>query len=346
MRTIDFDYYLPKELIAQEPVENRESCRLLVLDRATGAIAHRVFSDLTTLLKAGDLLVLNDTRVLPARLRCRRPGGGKVELLFIEPVDALSWKTLAKPGRRLRPGDTVAVESEGIAQELTIAGIGDNGERVVRLGSGSFTTLEDLIERCGEMPLPPYIRRSVHSGDGDAYQTVYARNTGAVAAPTAGLHFSKKMLEEVRARGIRCAYLTLHVGPGTFLPVKVDDPAEHPMHEEAYLLPAETAEAVVKTRKEGGRVIAVGTTVVRVLEHCAAADGVLRAAAGRTRLKILPPYAFRTVDGLITNFHLPQSTLLMLVSAFAGRELVLSAYAAAIADRYRFFSYGDAMFIH
>jgi S-adenosylmethionine:tRNA ribosyltransferase-isomerase len=345
MRTIDFDYCLPKELIAQEPVGDRESCRLLVLDRATGAIAHRVFSDLTTLLKAGDLLVLNDTRVLPARLHCRSPGGGKVELLFIEPIDALSWKALAKPGRRLRPGAVVTVGGDGLAQELTITGIGESGERIVRLGSGSFKTIAELIERCGEMPLPPYIRRSVRGSDGDAYQTVYSRNSGAVAAPTAGLHFSEKMLEDLKERGIRCAFLTLHVGPGTFLPVKVDDPAEHPMHEEAYLLPAETAEAVVKTRKEGGRVIAVGTTVVRVLEHCAAADGDLRESSGRTRLKILPPYAFRTVDGLITNFHLPQSTLLMLVSAFAGREQVLSAYGAAIGARYRFFSYGDAMFI-
>jgi S-adenosylmethionine:tRNA ribosyltransferase-isomerase len=346
MRTEDFDYFLPKELIAQEPPGERDSCRLLVMDRATGALEHRIFSDLAALLRPGDLLVLNDTRVVPARLRCRRPSGGRVELLFVEPVDSLSWKVFAKPGRRLLPGATLLVEKHETLEELLVTGVASTGERVVRLAPSSrFGTIAELIEACGEIPLPPYIRRTVRTEDAEAYQTVYARNKGAVAAPTAGLHFSRSMLDALGEQGVGRAFLTLHVGPGTFLPVKVADPADHPMHAEEYLLPSETADAVVRTKREGGRVIAVGTTVVRALEHCAATCGGVRASSGRTRLKILPPYAFGVVDGLITNFHLPQSTLIMLVAAFAGREAVLNAYAGAVADRYRFFSYGDAMFI-
>jgi S-adenosylmethionine:tRNA ribosyltransferase-isomerase len=346
MRTEDFDYFLPEELIAQNPLRDRDSCRLLVMGRATGACEHHTFSDLAVLLRSGDLLVLNDTRVLPARVFCRRPSGGRVELLFIEAIDTLTWKALAKPGRRLLPGSTVIVAKDRLVGKLRITDSGEMGERVVRLSEGSgFGSLAELIERCGDMPLPPYIRRPAMSDDREGYQTVYARHCGAVAAPTAGLHFTDRLLTALRERGVRCAFLTLHVGPGTFLPVKVADPAQHRMSEEEYMLPSETAEAVVRTKQEGGRVIAVGTTVVRVLEHCAAVEGEFRASTGRTSLKILPPYAFRTVDGLITNFHLPQSTLIMLVSAFAGRESILAAYAAAVAARYRFFSYGDAMFI-
>ncbi len=346
MQTRDFDYSLPQEFIAQEPLKDRDACRLLVMDRATGACGHAIFSDLATLLQPGDLLVLNDTRVLPARLLCRKPGGGKVELLFIKVIDPLTWKALAKPGRQLLPGQTVTVEKDLFVETLCIIGTGELGERIVRLPFGSrFGSLGELIERCGNMPLPPYIRRPAGSDDREAYQTVYAHHRGAVAAPTAGLHFTDHLLDALRERGVGCAFLTLHVGPGTFLPVKVADPVEHRMHEEEYILPPETVEAVMRTKKEGGRVIAVGTTVVRVLEHCAVADGELCASSGRTRLKILPPYEFRITDGIITNFHLPQSTLIMLVSAFAGREPILAAYAAAVAAQYRFFSYGDAMFI-
>jgi S-adenosylmethionine:tRNA ribosyltransferase-isomerase len=346
MRTEDFYFLLPQELIAQNPLKDRDACRLMVIDRATGAFEHHAFSDLVTLLRPNDLLVLNDTRVLPARVFCRRPGGGKAELLFIEAIDALTWKALVKPGRRLLPGSTVIVEKDLLVGELRVTGSGEMGERVIRLSAGSgFGSLAELIERCGDMPLPPYVRRQAGSDDSEAYQTVYARHRGAIAAPTAGLHFTDRLLAALRERGVRCAFLTLHVGPGTFLPVKVSDPAQHRMHEEEYMLPSDTVEAVVRTKKEGGSVIAVGTTVVRALEHCAAVEGELRASRGRTRLKILPPYAFKTIDGLVTNFHLPQSTLIMLVAAFASRESILAAYAAAVAARYRFFSYGDAMFI-
>jgi S-adenosylmethionine:tRNA ribosyltransferase-isomerase len=347
MRTQDFDYPLPPELIAQEPLKDRDSCRLLELDRTTGAVSHHVFSDLATLLRPGDLLVLNDTKVLPARVFGRRPSGGRVELLFTEPLDNKTWKALAKPGKRLMPGGGVVVGPAGLNEELEIVAAGEAGERTVRLSAASsFGSLAELIERYGVMPIPPYIRRPAKPEDNENYQTVYARASGAVAAPTAGLHVTDRLLGKLRERGVACAFLTLHVGLGTFQPVKVDDPAAHPMHEEEYVLPPETALAVIGTKQAGGRVIAVGTTVVRVLEHCGATDAGLTASSGRTSLKILPPYPFRIVDGIITNFHLPQSTLFMLVAAFAGRERVLAAYAEAVAARYRFFSYGDAMFIH
>ena len=346
MLTSDFDYHLPAPLIAQHPLRPRDACRLLVLDRKTGAIGHRMFSDIVELIRPGDLLVFNDTRVLPARLFCRKASGGHVELLFTGPVDPRTWKALAKPGRRLKAGSILSVNGDRDSGTLRIEEVTPDGERVVRLPEGGrYRSIAELIERHGHVPLPPYIRRPDGGRDREDYQTVYARKPGAVAAPTAGLHFTVELLAALRKRGVDGAFLTLHVGTGTFLPVKVSDPREHLMHEEEYELPREAAEAVTRTRQAGGRVIAVGTTVVRVLEHCAPSPGTIHASCGRTGLKILPPHAFRIVDGLITNFHLPRSTLLMLVSAFASRGHVLAAYAEAVRKRYRFYSYGDAMFI-
>ncbi len=346
MRTEDFDYHLPKNLIAQEPVRQRDACRLLVLDRHTGAVAHKIFADLVDMVRPDDLLVLNDTRVLPARLFCRKASGGKVELLFTGQIGLNTWKALAKPAARLKEGSTLFIESDPDAGTLVIDRVAPDGERIVRLAEGArYISIAEIIERHGCMPLPPYIKRPAHENDREDYQTVYARKPGAVAAPTAGLHFTPELLALLRKRGVESAFLTLHVNIGTFLPVKVSDPGDHVMHEEEYELSREAAEAVTRTRRAGGRVIAVGTTAVRVLEHCASAPGTLHASHGRTALKILPPYEFKVVDGLITNFHLPESTLLMLVSAFASREHVLNAYAEAIREKYRFFSYGDAMFI-
>jgi S-adenosylmethionine:tRNA ribosyltransferase-isomerase len=345
MLTSDFDYHLPEGLIAQHPLRQRDGCRLLVLDRSTGAISHKTFADVACLARPGDLFVLNDTRVLPARLFCRKTSGGNFELLFTGRIDEVTWKALAKPGRRLKPGSTVFVRGDPDAATLVIEGVTANGERTVWLAGGRFPTIEEVIKECGHVPLPPYIKRPDSAADREDYQTVYAREPGAIAAPTAGLHFTPMLLAALQEHGARPAFLTLHVGAGTFLPVKTDDPREHPMHEEEFELPHETAAAIMRTKRAGGRVIAVGTTVVRVLEHCALAPGGLQGFCGRTSLKILPPYEFRIVDGLITNFHLPRSTLLMLVSAFASRERVLAAYAEAVQEKYRFFSYGDAMFI-
>ena len=346
MRTEDFDFALPKNLIAQVPLKKRDACRLLVLDRRTGATKDRIFSDLADLLRPGDLLVFNDTRVLPARLLCRKPSGGKVEILFLEPINRHTWKALAKPGRRVQPEAILLVGEGPDPVRMRVERVEEGGERIIRLErDGDNRSLAEIIERFGAVPLPPYIRRAATAEDREFYQTVYARDAGAVAAPTAGLHFTPGLLDDLHRRGVESVFLTLHVGMGTFLPVKVSDPREHPMHEEAYTLPAKSAEAVMRTKRTGGRVIAVGTTVVRVLEHCASGAGELAGSSGRTSLKILPSYTFKIVDGLITNFHLPRSTLLMLVAAFAGRENILKAYAAAVAQRYRFFSYGDAMFI-
>jgi S-adenosylmethionine:tRNA ribosyltransferase-isomerase len=346
MNTEDFDYPLPDELIAQYPAAQRDACRLLVLDRVSGAVTHRRFFDLTELLRPGDLLVFNNTRVIPARLFCRRPGGGKVELLFTEKIDDRTWKALVRPARRLPPGASVSVATGSGSAVFVIESIEPGGERLVSLASqGGPASIEDLLETAGSTPLPPYVRRSAVPEDREAYQTVYARVPGAVAAPTAGLHFTPEMLDTLNKRGVVIAEVTLHVGIGTFLPVKVADPADHVMHEERYELTPETAGKIARVKKSGGRVVAVGTTTVRVLEHCAAEHGVPLAGRGRTGLKILPPYEFKVVDALITNFHLPKSTLLMLVSAFASREHILAAYAEAVRKGYRFFSYGDAMAI-
>jgi len=348
MQTSDFTYDLPPELIAQSPAPTRDGSRLLHLDRAAGSIAHLGFRDLPSLLRPGDRLVFNDTRVVPARLWCRKETGGRVELLFTRKRDERTWEAAAKPRRRLQPGTVLRVEAHP-ATHLRIVEVPEMGGGVVvemadRSGSES---IESVMAVFGEIPLPHYIQRSSEQAvDRERYQTVYAREPGAIAAPTAGLHFTDAAIAELRAKGVAASYVTLHVGMGTFRPVQVDDPRDHDMHEEFFHLSAKTVEEISSTRQRGGRIIAVGTTAVRVLEHCASqGGGTLAPLTGSTRLLILPGYVFAVVDCLITNFHLPRSTLLMLVSAFAGREFVLRAYREAVEQRYRFFSYGDAMFI-
>ena len=333
LRTSDFDYHLPPEAIAQHPGERGES-RLLVLGRTTG---ERRFAELPDLLDPGDLLVVNDTRVIPARLRARRPTGGRVEILLVEREESASWWCLLRPGRRLPPGAPLAVE-------------GGPSARVEQRADGRFRLtfeqpIEPLLKEIGETPLPPYIDRPVEPRDRERYQTVYAARPGAVAAPTAGLHFTPALLAALERRGIRQASLTLHVGPGTFRPVKAENPEEHVLDSERFEIPEATAEAVAATRRNGRRVVAVGTTVVRSLEAAATSDGLVAAGAGRTGLYIRPGYGFRVVDRLITNFHLPRSTLLMLVCAFAGRNRVLDAYRQAVGSGFRFYSYGDAMLV-
>ena len=333
LRTSDFDYHLPPEAIAQHPGERGES-RLLVLGRTTG---ERRFAELPDLLDPGDLLVVNDTRVIPARLRARRPTGGRVEILLVEREESASWWCLLRPGRRLPPGAPLAVE-------------GGPSARVEERADGRFRLtfeqpIEPLLKEIGETPLPPYIDRPVEPRDRERYQTVYAARPGAVAAPTAGLHFTPALLAALERRGIRQASLTLHVGPGTFRPVKAENPEEHVLDSERFEIPEATAEAVAATRRNGRRVVAVGTTVVRSLETAATPDGLVTTGAGRTGLYIRPGYGFRVVDRLITNFHLPRSTLLMLVCAFAGRNRVLDAYRQAVGSGFRFYSYGDAMLV-
>lgn len=332
MLTRDFDYELPEESIAQEPAPRGES-RLLVLDRED---RHHRVKDLPRLLRAGDLLVLNDTRVIPARLFGHRIGSeGRMEVLLIEKTGERDWDALVRPGRRARPGTGIAFE--GLSAEVV-----DKREDRYRLRFSE--PVEPHLDRLGHVPLPPYIRRPDQASDRERYQTVFARNPGAVAAPTAGLHFSGELLEEIAAAGIGIARVTLHVGIGTFKPVAAERLEDHRMDSERYEVGEETAEAIRRARAEGRRVVAVGTTVVRTLES-AARDGEIRAGSGATELFITPGYIFRAVDVLLTNFHLPRSTLLMLVSAFAGRERVLAAYEEAIREGYRFYSYGDAMLV-
>ncbi|MEE4302409.1 MAG: tRNA preQ1(34) S-adenosylmethionine ribosyltransferase-isomerase QueA [Pseudomonadales bacterium] len=347
MRRQDFHFELPEELIAQAPLPERSSSRLLVLDGTDGAIEHHRFAALPTLLEAGDLLVFNDTRVIPARLHGRKDSGGRVEVL-VERIESdrlvlaqVRASKSPKPETRLILGTDhgEGFEAEMIARE----------DDLFRLRFPAGETVTALLDRFGHVPLPPYIERADTAEDAERYQTVYAREGGSVAAPTAGLHFDAALLEACAQHGIERAFVTLHVGAGTFQPVRVDDLAAHRMHSERYTVPPETAAAIAACRARGGRVIAVGTTVVRTLE-AAARDRALEAGApvaggGETDIFILPPYRFRVIDGLITNFHLPESTLLMLVSALAGREQVLAAYETAVAERYRFFSYGDAMLI-
>lgn len=337
MRTDDFDYALPEELIAQAPLEPRDASRLLVLDRAGGAVAHRRFADLPELLRAGDLLVVNRSRVLPARVAGRLAGGGRAELLLLRRLDPGHWQVLARPARRLRLDTRVALSE---ALTARVAALAEAGLREVRLeGGGPPEALDAGLLALGSAPLPPYIRG--WRGDPERYQTVYAREAGSAAAPTAGLHFTEALLERLRARGILAAEVVLHVGLDTFRPVAESDPARHPMHHEWYAVPPETAAAVRRTRDRGGRVVAVGTTSVRTLEAWALGGQ----PEGWTNLFIRPGFRFQAVDALVTNFHLPRSTLLMLVSAFARRESVLAAYATAVRERYRFFSFGDAMLI-
>ena len=341
MKTHDFYYELPQELIAQTPLEHRDSSRLLCLDRVSGNREHRVFHDLPEMLRPGDCLVLNDSRVLPARLIGHRiPGGGVCEILLLTQKEDDLWECLVRPGKKLRPGARVSF-GDG---ELTavIEKEVEDGNRLVRFSyEGIFM---EVLERLGEMPLPPYIKEKLT--DRERYQTVYSHEPGSAAAPTAGLHFTEELLSQIRDKGVKTCFVTLHVGLGTFRPVKEEDILDHEMHSEFCIIPEETARIVSETKRAGGRVIAVGTTSCRTLESFAEADGTLLPHSGWTNIFIYPGYTFRCIDGLITNFHLPESTLIMLVSAFAGREQILSAYEEAVALRYRFFSFGDAMFIY
>ncbi len=345
MKTHDFYYDLPPELIAQTPIERRDASRLMALDKETGKWEHRHFFELPSLLRPGDCLIMNDSRVLPARLlgsRVRADGtlGGACEaLLLIERGDNV-WECLVRPGKKLRAGAKV---SFGEAGELTgeIVGEVEGGNRLVRFAyQGIFL---EALERLGKMPLPPYIKAELQ--DRERYQTVYSRVTGSAAAPTAGLHFTKELMEEVRAMGVNIGYVTLHVGLGTFRPVKEEEITDHDMHSEYCVVPQETADLINRTRAAGGRVICVGTTSCRTIESWAEEDGHMKARAGWTNIFIYPGCRFKVMDALITNFHLPESTLIMLVSALAGREHVLAAYEEAVRERYRFFSFGDAMFI-
>ena len=338
MRTADFDYALSPELIAQRPIEPRDHARLLVTRRGDGSLEHHRFFDLPALLQPGDLLVANDSRVIPARLRTRKSTGGAVELLLLRRTEAGWWLTLARPSRRLRPGTIVSVEGGGRVYEIEIGARRDDGLFEARLED------EALIAACGEAPLPPYIHEPL--ADPERYQTVYAREEGSAAAPTAGLHFTPRLMERLAARGVDVAYVTLHVGLDTFRPVEADDPREHHIHTEYAVLPPETARAITRAREHAGRVVVVGTTSVRVLESAArGSSGSVEAYRGDTGLMILPGHEFHLVDAMITNFHLPRSTLLMLVSAFAGKDLIDAAYAEAVRERYRFYSFGDAMLL-
>lgn len=340
MKRSDFYFDLPDELIAQTPLEQRDSSRLLVLNKRTGGIEHRHFFDLPEYLHEGDCLVMNDSRVLPARLLGSRSSGGSVELVLLRDLGDGKWECLSRPGRKTKPGTELSF-GEG-ELKATVLEVAEGGNRIVQFHyEGIFL---EVLERLGKMPLPPYIKAELQ--DSERYQTVYSRETGSAAAPTAGLHFTKELLEMLEAKGVRLCYVTLHVGLGTFRPVKEEEIEDHPMHAEFCIIPEETAQIVNETKKAGGRVIAVGTTSCRTLESFAKEDGTLTAASGWTSIFIYPGYRFKCIDALITNFHLPESTLIMLVSALAGRETILHAYETAVKERYRFFSFGDAMFIH
>lgn len=334
----DFYYDLPEELIAQTPASPRDASRLLVYDRTSKKTEHRIFKDVTDYLKKGDVLVVNNTRVLPARLYARTENGGAVEVLLLKRLDIDKWEVLVKPGKKCKIGTRLDI-SDGLS--LTVEGITESGERIVRfIYDGVF---EEILERVGNMPLPPYIKKKLE--DKNRYQTVYAKTDGSAAAPTAGLHFTPALLERIRGMGVEVAEVLLHVGLGTFRPVKEEIITDHKMHSEYYEVGAEAAETINRAKREGRRIIAVGTTSVRTLESAADENGLLKPCSGNTEIFIYPPYKFKCVDALITNFHLPESTLIMLVAAMTGREEILSLYNEAVRERYRFFSFGDAMFI-
>ena len=339
MKTHDFWYDLPEELIAQTPLERRDSSRLCVLDKATGQVTHRHFYDIIDYLHPGDTLVMNDSRVLPARLLGHRPTGGAVEVLLLRDLGDKKWECLCKPGRKMKEGDQVLFGNG----ELTavVDHVQEDGNRIVRFQyEGIFL---EVLERLGKMPLPPYIKEELQ--DQERYQTVYSREVGSAAAPTAGLHFTNELLDKIRAKGVATVFVTLHVGLGTFRPVKAEEISDHHMHAELCQLSQETADILNHTRRSGGRIVCVGTTSCRTLESLVDEDGTFRPKSKWTEIFIYPGYQFKAMDALITNFHLPESTLVMLVSAFAGREHVLNAYNEAVRERYRFFSFGDAMAI-
>lgn len=339
MKTHDFWYDLPEELIAQTPLQQRDSSRLLSLDRNSGEIRHRHFYDIIEDLRPGDCLVMNDSRVLPARLLGHRPTGGAVEILLLRDLGTKQWECLCKPGRKMQVGSRVIFGNGELAAE--VIEVKEDGNRIVRFEyDGIFL---EVLERLGKMPLPPYIKEEL--SDQERYQTVYSRAVGSAAAPTAGLHFTQELLEKIRQKGVQTAFVTLHVGLGTFRPVKADEISDHHMHSELCMINQETADILNDTRRSGGRIICVGTTSCRTLESLVKEDGSFEASSKWTEIFIYPGYHFKAMDGLITNFHLPESTLVMLVSAFAGREHVLHAYEEAVKQRYRFFSFGDAMSI-
>lgn len=355
MKISDFDYYLPEELIAQKPADRRECSRLLVVHRDTGKIEHRHFYDIIDYLKAGDCLVLNNSKVLPARLYgVKEKTGAKVEFLLIKRIEGDTWETMVRPGRKLKPGDIVVFSQEPLLK-ATIKDFGTDGTRIVDFEyDGVFM---ERLEEIGSMPLPPYIERSSDSEDRDRYQTVYCREEGSVAAPTAGLHFTEELLKKAEDKGVELVYVTLHVGIGTFRPVKCENIEDHTMHFEEYSISEESAEVINRAKREGRRIISVGTTSTRTVESAAyfdadaqTADGKagcwqVRSGEGSTGIFIYPGYEFKIIDSLITNFHLPKSTLLMLISALYDREKILAVYDEAVKQKYRFFSYGDAMFI-
>ena len=340
MKKSDFSFELPPELIAQTPLEQRDASRLLCLDKESGQWEHRHFYELPELLRPGDCLVMNDSRVIPARLFGTRPTGGSVEVVLLRDLGEGNWECLTRPGRKTPPGTELTFGEGRLKAQVIRAG--EDGNKILHFCyQGIFL---ELLEELGQMPLPPYIKEQLQ--DKERYQTVYSRDPGSAAAPTAGLHFTKELLQTIADKGVNLAYVTLHVGLGTFRPVKEENIEDHPMHAEFCIVPEKTAEIVNRTHANGGRVVSVGTTSCRTLESFSTEDGTLEARSGWTDIFIYPGYRFKTVDALVTNFHLPESTLIMLVSALAGREHVLAAYREAVEQRYRFFSFGDAMFIH
>lgn len=341
MKTSDFFYELPQELIAQTPVEPRDSSKLMILDKETGNVEHKIFHDLIDYLEPNDCLILNDTRVIPARIfGVKEETGAVVEFLLLKQSENNVWECLCKPGKRAKIG-TKFVFGEGIV-DCDVIDITEDGNRIIKFNCDS-KEIYNILDKIGKMPLPPYITAELKNGE--RYQTVYSRELGSAAAPTAGLHFTNEMLDKIKDKGIKIGYVTLHVGLGTFRPVKVDDVTKHKMHTEHYVMPSETADLINETKKIGGRVISVGTTSTRTLESVATKNGCIRADEDDTSIFIYPGYEFKCVDALVTNFHLPESTLIMLISAFSGYDNVMNAYKTAVDNKYRFFSFGDAMFI-
>lgn len=340
MEVKDFFYELPPELIAQHPLEKRDSCRLMVVDKISGKVSHRFFSEVLDYLNEGDCIVLNDTRVIPARLIGEKEAtGGRMEFLLLKRIDENQWETLVKPGKKAKIGATFSFGEGLLKAEVT--DFGEDGSRIVKFEyEGIF---EEILDRLGQMPLPPYITETLKNRE--SYQTVFSKNDGSSAAPTAGLHFTKELLQKIHEKGIKTAYLTLHVGLGTFRPVKVEKIEAHHMHSEYYSLSEEAAEIINMTKEKGNKVIAVGTTSTRTLETIGRGSGKVQAQSGWTDIFIYPGYSFKIVDGLITNFHLPESTLMMLVSALSRRDIIMKAYKDAVEEKYRFFSFGDAMII-
>lgn len=340
MKTSDFYYELPQELIAQDPLKDRSSSRLMHLNKVTGEIEHQYFSDIRKYLKKGDCLVINNTKVIPARLYGEKEGTqAKIEILLLKRREEDIWEVLVKPGKKARPGAVISFGGGLLTGE--IIGVVDEGNRLIKFHyAGIF---EEILDKLGEMPLPPYITHKLE--DKNRYQTVYAKHEGSAAAPTAGLHFTEELMQQIKDMGVNIAHVTLHVGLGTFRPVKVEDVTQHHMHSEFYVVEEEQARLINETKARGGRVISVGTTSCRTLESAADEQGILQAKSGWTDIFIYPGYSFKVIDGLITNFHLPESTLLMLVSALAGKDHIMAAYKEAVKERYRFFSFGDAMLI-